>query len=66
MNKIKECIFDIDNIQKIFNKAVKNAIEENKRLNIPSVFFIDDEPVYKMPNGELKTEFDWSLLKIKK
>lgn len=39
--------------QQIGNKAVKLAVERNKKNNIPSVFSMDGVIYYKMPDGKI-------------
>ena len=48
-----------DKVLKLFSNGVTKAIKENDRLNLPSVFGIDKKIIYKMPNGELRTEYDY-------
>ena len=45
----KEAFF----IQSIGNRAVKSAIDKNKKKNIPSVFSKDGIIYYKLPSGEI-------------
>lgn len=45
---------DSDALLRIFNRGVANAIEENKRFGIPSVFSINGTIVYQMPDGTVK------------
>ena len=44
---------------KLFNDGVAKAIKENDKLNLPSVFGIDGKIIYKMPNGDIKTKYDY-------
>lgn len=39
--------------QRIGNKAVRKAQEENRRLGIPNVYGRDGKIYYEMPNGEI-------------
>ena len=48
-----------DEVLKLFNDGVTKAIKENDKLNLPSVFGIDKKIIYKMPNGELRTEYNY-------
>lgn len=41
---------------RIMNAAVKNALDENRRLGVPSVFGINGTIVYQMPDGSIVTE----------
>jgi hypothetical protein len=42
--------------QRIGGRAVRRAIEENRRLGVPNAFFINGKTIYELPNGELTTE----------
>ncbi|NQZ66806.1 MAG: hypothetical protein HRT89_01930 [Lentisphaeria bacterium] len=46
---LKEAFF----IQQVGNEAVKNALDNNREKNIPSVFSRDGVIYYKMPSGEI-------------
>ena len=46
-------------ILKLFNDGVAKAIEENNKLNIPSVFGMGKTIIYEMPNGDIVTEYDY-------
>ncbi|MBM3318161.1 MAG: hypothetical protein FJY75_09975 [Candidatus Eisenbacteria bacterium] len=39
----------------IFQRAVRKAQEENRRLGIPNVYEGDDKLIFELPNGELTT-----------
>ena len=43
-------------IQEIGNEAVKNALDNNIKNNIPSVFSKDGIIYYKMPSGQITQE----------
>ncbi|MDR3243615.1 MAG: hypothetical protein LBT79_02575 [Elusimicrobiota bacterium] len=47
------------NFQQIFSIAVKKAIEENKRMGVPSVFCINGKEVFQLPNGDIVMEYDF-------
>ncbi|GMO61184.1 MAG: hypothetical protein Ta2D_07060 [Rickettsiales bacterium] len=47
------------NIQKIFREAVHDAIEENKRLGLPSVFCLNGKKIFQLPNGDVVMEYDF-------
>ncbi len=42
--------------KRIGNRAVRSALEENRRLGIPSVFCRNGKLYYELPNGEITTE----------
>ena len=42
-----------EEFERIGNAAVKAAQEENRRLGIPNVYFINGILYYELPNGEL-------------
>ena len=44
---------------RIFNEAVHEAIEENKRMGVPSVFCINGTKVFQLPNGDVVMEYDF-------
>ncbi|MEI8390692.1 MAG: hypothetical protein WCG23_12515 [bacterium] len=46
-------------ISKIFNRAVKKAQEENRRQGIPNVYSINGKIVFELPDGQLKTEYQF-------
>ena len=54
-NNIKS-LLNSDELLKIFSNGVANAIEENKKFGIPSVFSIEGTMVFQMPDGTIKTE----------
>ena len=39
--------------KRIGNLAVENALEENRRLGIPSVFYRNGQIYYELPSGEI-------------
>ena len=43
-------------IETIGNHAVNKAIEENKKLGIPTVYSIDGTILYQLPDGEITTQ----------
>lgn len=43
-------------IQKIGNEAVNQALEENRKKGIPSVFSINGVIFYQLPSGEITTQ----------
>lgn len=52
----------VEHIGKLFKDAVKNAIEENRKMNIPSVFSCGGKKIYEMPNGDIKTEVEFKKI----
>lgn len=40
-------------LQRIGNRAVQKAQEENRRLGIPNAYSEDGVPYYELPNGEI-------------
>ena len=40
-------------IRRIGARAVRNAQEENRRLGIPNVYFINGRTYYELPDGKL-------------
>jgi hypothetical protein len=42
-----------EEIERIGNRAVRAAQEENRRLGIPNVYSINGILYYELPNGEL-------------
>ena len=42
-------------IQRIGNRAVRKAQEENRKLGIPNVYSHNGTIYYELPNGELTT-----------
>ena len=42
--------------ERIGNKAVKAAQEENRRLGIPNVYSRNGKLYYELPNGEITTK----------
>ena len=53
------------NITKIVNKAVSNAIKENAEMGVPSVFFINNQEIYKMPDGKILSKSEYEKLNQK-
>ena len=45
-----------DELQKIGNRAVQKAQEENRRLGIPNAYSKDGVLYYELPNGEITFE----------
>lgn len=43
-------------IRRIGSRAVRKAQEENRRLGIPNVYFINGRKYYELPDGELSLE----------
>ena len=43
-------------IRRIGNRAVRRVQEENRRLGIPNVYFINSRTYYELPDGELSLE----------
>lgn len=39
--------------KRIGNIAVENALEENRRLGVPSVFYRNGQLYYELPNGDI-------------
>ncbi len=39
--------------QRIGNRAVRQAQEENHRLGLPNIYWRNGKIVYEMPNGEI-------------
>ena len=39
--------------------AVQKAQAESRRLGVPNVYFINGEPWYELPSGELTREDPW-------
>jgi len=39
--------------KRIGNLAVEKALEENRRLGIPSVFYRNGQIYYELPNGDI-------------
>ncbi|MDR2616867.1 MAG: hypothetical protein LBC22_03530 [Endomicrobium sp.] len=46
----------IDDITRIYNRAVAKAQEENHRLGLPNVFYRNGRIIYEMPDGSIKTK----------
>jgi hypothetical protein len=44
----------IDDITRIYNRAVAKAQEENHRLGLPNVFYRNGRIIYEMPDGSIK------------
>lgn len=42
--------------KRIGNLGVEQALEENRRLGIPSVFYRNGQIYYELPNGEITRE----------
>ena len=45
-----------EELERIGNRAVHQAQEENRRLGIPNVYSINGILYYELPNGELSRE----------
>ena len=43
-------------IRRIGSRAVRRAQEENRRLGIPNVYFINGRTYYELPDGTLSLE----------
>lgn len=43
-------------LQRIGNRAVRKAQEENRRLGIPNAYSINGQIFYQLPNGEITME----------
>jgi len=41
---------------RLFNQAVKEAQEENRKKGLPNVFSRNGQIYYELPNGEITTE----------
>lgn len=39
--------------QRIGNKAVRQAQEENRRLGLPNIYSRNDKLIYEMPDGKI-------------
>ncbi|MDR2580030.1 MAG: hypothetical protein LBC85_03440 [Fibromonadaceae bacterium] len=50
---------DAFKVLRLANRGAKKAQEENRRLGLPNVYAIEGKPVFVMPNGEIKTEWEW-------
>lgn len=48
-----------DEFTRIGNIAVQKAQAESRRLGVPNVYFINGEPWYELPSGELSREDPW-------
>lgn len=46
-------------IRRVGKEAVREAIEENKRLGIPSAFELEGKIMYLMPNGDITDKSPW-------
>lgn len=46
----------VKEIEKIANRAVQKAIEENRRKGIPNVFEVNGEMVFEFPDGTRTTD----------
>jgi hypothetical protein len=44
---------------RLANIGARKAQEENRRLGLPSVYFIDGKPIYVLPDGSVKTEYQY-------
>jgi hypothetical protein len=47
--------------KRIGNLAVQKALEENRRLGIPSVFSRNGQIYYELPNGDITREDPFKL-----
>lgn len=52
--------------KRIGNLAVHKALEENRRLGIPSVFSRNDQIYYELPNGEITKDDPFKEVEYKK
>ncbi len=48
--EVQERAFEFE---RIGNQGVLDAIAENKKLGIPTVYMINDEILYKLPDGTI-------------
>lgn len=48
-------------IETIGNSAVSRAIEENKKLGIPTVYSINGTILYELPDGEVTTQSPFNM-----
>jgi hypothetical protein len=46
----------VDDITRIYNRAIAKAQEENRRLGLPNVFYRNGRLIYEMPDGTIKTK----------
>ena len=46
-------------ILKIGNRAVKKAQENNLKNGIPNVYCINGKIIYELPNGEIRTQYNF-------
>lgn len=47
------------NIEKIGNRAVRKAQEENWRNGLPNVYSINGKIVYALPDGRIVTKYNF-------
>ena len=48
-----------DMINRIGNRAVAKAQEENRRLGIPNVYSINGTIFFQMPDGSIRTDYEF-------
>jgi hypothetical protein len=46
-------------VERIGNRAVREAQEESRRMGVPNVYSINGIIYYELPNGELTREDPW-------
>jgi len=55
-----EALRKAEQFDRIGNRGVRKAQEENRRLGIPNVYSINGILYYELPNGELSREDPYS------
>ena len=53
-------------INRIGNRAVHKAQEENRRLGIPNVYSINGTIIFQMPDGSIRTDYEFPEIPIQK
>ena len=53
-------------INRIGNRAVHKAQEENRRLGIPNVYSINGTIFFQMPDGSIRTDYEFPPMKTVK